>query len=59
VGHHKRRRPKNQRAGCLMCKPWKQNGLKGSREHAGHPSDLKRIRAAEDKVDEWKRGQDD
>lgn len=25
--HHKRRRPKNRRAGCLMCKPWKINGV--------------------------------
>lgn len=24
--HHKRKRPKNSRAGCLMCKPWKVNG---------------------------------
>ena len=24
--HHKRRRPKNRRAGCLMCKPHKMNG---------------------------------
>lgn len=24
--HHKRKRAKNQRAGCLMCKPWKMNG---------------------------------
>jgi hypothetical protein len=21
--NHKRRRPKHQRAGCLLCKPWK------------------------------------
>ena len=21
--HHKRKRPKNRRAGCLLCKPWK------------------------------------
>lgn len=21
--HHKRKRPKAARAGCLMCKPWK------------------------------------
>ncbi len=21
--NHKRRRPKHRRAGCLMCKPWK------------------------------------
>jgi hypothetical protein len=24
--HHKRGRPKNRRAGCLMCKPHKANG---------------------------------
>ena len=23
VAHHKRKRPKHQRAGCLMCKPHK------------------------------------
>jgi len=27
--HHKRGRPKNRRAGCLMCKPHKANGAKG------------------------------
>lgn len=26
--HHKRGRPKNRRAGCLMCKPHKGNGQK-------------------------------
>lgn len=26
MGHHKRGRAKNQRAGCLMCKPHKANG---------------------------------
>lgn len=25
--NHKRRRPKNRRAGCLLCKPWKANGV--------------------------------
>lgn len=25
VAHHKRRRAKNRRAGCLFCKPHKQN----------------------------------
>ncbi len=24
--NHKRKRPKNRRAGCLMCKPYKANG---------------------------------
>jgi hypothetical protein len=27
--HHKRKRPKNRRAGCLMCKPHKMNGARG------------------------------
>lgn len=26
--HHKRKRPKNRRAGCLMCKSHKMNGAK-------------------------------
>jgi hypothetical protein len=26
--HHKRKRPKKQRAGCLFCKPHKGNGMK-------------------------------
>lgn len=26
--NHKRKRPKNARAGCLMCKPHKANGAK-------------------------------
>lgn len=29
MANHKRRRPKNRRAGCLMCKPHKGNGIKG------------------------------
>lgn len=29
--NHKRCRPKNRRAGCLMCKPHKANGSKGKR----------------------------
>lgn len=26
MAHHKRRRPKRQRAGCMLCKPHKRNG---------------------------------
>ncbi|MHB8563342.1 MAG: hypothetical protein ACYDDA_05220 [Acidiferrobacteraceae bacterium] len=26
--NHKRRRPKNRRAGCLLCKPHKANGAR-------------------------------
>ncbi|MHA2426989.1 MAG: hypothetical protein ACXADB_03055 [Candidatus Hermodarchaeia archaeon] len=29
MAHHKRKRHKNARAGCLMCKYWKANGVKG------------------------------
>jgi hypothetical protein len=28
MAHHKRGRPKNRRAGCLMCKPHKANHSK-------------------------------
>jgi hypothetical protein len=28
MAHHKRRRPKNTRAGCLLCKPHKMSGWK-------------------------------
>lgn len=28
MAHHKRKRPKNRRAGCLMCKPHKANWAK-------------------------------
>lgn len=28
--NHKRRRPKNRRAGCLTCKYYKANGVKGT-----------------------------
>jgi len=30
MANHKRGKPKNQRSGCLMCKPHKMNGAKGS-----------------------------
>jgi len=39
---HKRRRPKSRRAGCAMCKFWKQNGVKGSRD-ALKPADLRML----------------
>lgn len=31
MAHHKRRRPKNRRAGCLLCKYHKMNGAKRGR----------------------------
>jgi hypothetical protein len=32
MAHHKRGKCKNARAGCLMCKPHKANGVKGGKE---------------------------
>lgn len=29
MAHHKRKKAKNARAGCLLCKPHKANGCKG------------------------------
>lgn len=41
MAHHKRRKPKSARSGCLLCKPWKANGSKRSeRQRFG---DYKRI----------------
>ncbi len=34
MAHHKRKRPKNRRAGCLICKPWKVNGFAKDRVDA-------------------------
>lgn len=31
--HHKRKRPKKQRAGCLLCKPHKGNGSSKKRHN--------------------------
>ena len=31
---HKRKKPKNARSGCLLCKPHKQNGCKHQRPHS-------------------------
>ena len=40
--NHKRGRPKNRRAGCLMCKDWKMNGAgKNSKEYE-RPADRRR-----------------
>ena len=30
MAHHKRKRPKSRRAGCLMCKTWKAQWMKDS-----------------------------
>jgi hypothetical protein len=41
--NHKRKRPKNRRAGCLMCKYWKVNGYgKRTQKEGERFSDHKR-----------------
>lgn len=34
MAHHKRRRPKSRRAGCLMCKPHKRQGVDRYRQQS-------------------------
>ena len=41
MAHHKRRKPKSARSGCLLCKPWKANGSKRSERQRF--SDYKRL----------------
>jgi len=52
--NHKRGRPKNRRAGCLMCKFWKMNGW-GSKD-AEKNSDARRRDGADRQVKEFQRG---
>jgi hypothetical protein len=40
--HHKRRRHRNARAGCKLCKPWKQNGFATERREGEKLSDHRR-----------------
>lgn len=48
--NHKRRRPKNRRSGCLMCKSHKVNGAKQHRHgrEAGRFSQIRNAESAED-----------
>ena len=47
MANHKRKRPKNRRAGCLLCKPHKANGV-NEETH----SNKKKLEAEKD----WKDG---
>ena len=46
--HHKRKRPKSTRAGCLLCKPQKRQG--SCLRDRDKPSDAGRREAAEEQV---------
>lgn len=54
--NHKRKRPKNARAGCLMCKPWKINHFGKERIDAG--GNGKRRKIAKMDLDTYKKGDD-
>ena len=40
--HHKRRRPRNRRAGCKFCKYWKINGISTANKNGEKFSDHRR-----------------
>lgn len=48
--NHKRHKPKNQRAGCLMCKYWKVNGWTTSHYDGERYSDHNRRTVADDEI---------
>jgi len=53
--HHKRKRPRNARAGCKLCKPWKVNGFATERKDGEKFSDHRRRRVAVEQIREsWK-----
>lgn len=56
MAHHKRKRPKNRRAGCLMCKPWKMNGFAEARSDAERLSDHRRRNVADREVEQARSG---
>lgn len=51
MANHKRRRPKQRRAGCLLCKPHKLSALKkAKRKHDCREALLHERRATQDRV---------
>ena len=59
MSNHKRKRPKNNRAGCLMCKPNKMNGwgkddTVNALGHTGFGKIKDEIKAKEDLKDDYK-----
>ncbi|WP_375688006.1 hypothetical protein [Pseudooceanicola sp. LIPI14-2-Ac024] len=48
--HHKRKRARNARAGCKLCKPWKVNGFRTGRAEGEKFADHRRRSAARSAV---------
>lgn len=53
--HHKRGKPKNSRAGCLLCKPHKMNGAKGL--DCAHGPSRKVFQAKQDAIQYFRTGE--
>ena len=53
MAHHKRKRSKNQRAGCLMCKPWKMTGYAQNRPDGESFSDHRRRHSAGSELNDF------
>lgn len=54
--NHKRKRPKNQRAGCLMCKYWKVNGYSTEKKEGEQFSSHRRRKQAQWDIKEFRDG---
>jgi hypothetical protein len=54
--NHKRKRPKNRRGGCLLCKYWKVNGFATERKDGERFSDHRRRHFADKAIEEIARG---
>ena len=50
MANHKKKRPKNRRAGCLMCKFWKVNGYGKEKLDSEKFSDYRRRKTAKDEI---------
>lgn len=51
--NHKRKRPRNARAGCKLCKPWKVNDFHTERQDGERFSDHRRRKTAEEQIREF------
>ena len=51
--NHKRGRPKDRRAGCLLCKPSKSNGVKGADRVARNSTPPENPRVSNGRFYDW------
>ncbi len=54
--HHKRKRSRNRRGGCKLCKPWKVNGFRTERVDGERFSDHRRRSAAALEIRSYRAG---